>query len=150
MLLATYAGSPAVTLPPVFIAGLLFARTHHPIVGLALLFACAASAAAHLAKFVPRRVRPDTAYVQRMLFKTYSFPSGHAFTSLLLYGLAMYLGSMFLPSATVMAAAVGLFVPMVAVGFSRIYLGAHYVLDVLGGWALALGVLALIIIFMAG
>ena len=35
-----------------------------------------------------------------------------------------------------------------AVGYTRIYLGAHYLLDVVGGWVLGLSVVILLIYFI--
>jgi membrane-associated phospholipid phosphatase len=60
-----------------------------------------------------------------------SFPSGHAMTSLTVFGLLVILAGHRRPQA--IGAAV---VAVAAVGFSRLALGVHYVSDVLGGWLL--------------
>ncbi len=65
-----------------------------------------------------------------------SFPSGHAFTALVLYGLLAY----FIWHATdkrwLRATAIVFAVSTtLAVGFSRLYLGVHWLTDVLGGYA---------------
>ncbi|MFJ4183733.1 phosphatase PAP2 family protein [Kitasatospora sp. NPDC089509] len=72
----------------------------------------------------------------------FSFPSGHSFTAAVCAGLFALAVARVRPSATgaVVAGAVGF---AVAVGLSRIYLGVHWPLDVLGGWLLAAGWLAL-------
>ena len=66
----------------------------------------------------------------------YSFPSGHAFGSLVGVGVLMLV---FLPMVP-RRARVGVWVAAVAivlaVGFSRIALGVHFVSDVVGGWVL--------------
>ncbi|WP_457032139.1 phosphatase PAP2 family protein [Kitasatospora sp. P5_F3] len=66
----------------------------------------------------------------------YSFPSGHAFTSALCAGLLA------LALARRPGAVAALAVSAVAIGISRIYLGVHWPLDVLGSWLLAAGWLA--------
>jgi membrane-associated phospholipid phosphatase len=60
-----------------------------------------------------------------------SFPSGHAMTSLTVFGLLVILAGRRRPQA--IGAAI---VAVAAVGFSRLALGVHYVSDVLGGWLL--------------
>lgn len=60
-----------------------------------------------------------------------SFPSGHAMTSLTVFGLLVILAVHRRRAATVVAV-----VAVAAVGFSRLALGVHYLSDVLGGWLL--------------
>ena len=64
-----------------------------------------------------------------------SFPSGHSFTALVLYGLLAYLVWQITTHALPRAVAV-LFAlaATIGVGLSRIYLGVHWTTDVLGGW----------------
>ncbi len=66
-----------------------------------------------------------------------SFPSGHSMASIVTYGLLAYLLFLALHgrwkrSALVIVA----LVVVLAIGFSRIYLGAHYASDVVGGFAI--------------
>ncbi|WP_051732191.1 phosphatase PAP2 family protein [Kitasatospora phosalacinea] len=72
----------------------------------------------------------------------FSFPSGHAFTSALSAGLLAAAVSRARPSAT-RAAAAGAALFAAAIGFTRVFLGVHWPLDVLGGWLLAGGWLSL-------
>ncbi|MGZ5120186.1 MAG: phosphatase PAP2 family protein [Burkholderiales bacterium] len=78
---------------------------------------------------------------------TYSFPSGHTAGAMLFYGtLSAYLLSR-THSSRVRNASLALWFSMVIiVGFSRMYLGVHYLSDVLGGaaWSLAWLTLCLI------
>ena len=66
----------------------------------------------------------------------YSFPSGHSMGSLIGYGMLAYLVAHSVRRRGIdllVAACAGLLV--LAIGFSRLYLGAHYLSDVLAGFA---------------
>jgi undecaprenyl-diphosphatase len=70
---------------------------------------------------------------------SYSFPSGHAFSSLTFYGVLGAIASAGIESRfrkVVLWAAAAL-LPLL-IGFTRIYLGVHYPSDVLAGYASAL------------
>jgi undecaprenyl-diphosphatase len=84
-------------------------------------------------KLLFHRQRPEYAYVH---LDTYSFPSGHATGATAIYGVVIYLlvrnGAR---SARVLAAvAFAALIPLIA--FSRLYLEAHYLSDVLAGCSL--------------
>lgn len=67
---------------------------------------------------------------------TRSFPSGHSMGSLIGYGLLAYFLVLKLPRHWQRVAVAGLLALLVlAIGFSRIFMGAHYFSDVLGGFA---------------
>ncbi|WP_395298193.1 phosphatase PAP2 family protein [Kitasatospora hibisci] len=72
----------------------------------------------------------------------FSFPSGHAFTSAVSAGLLAMAVARARPTAA-RAAAAGAALFAVAIGLSRVYLGVHWPLDVLGSWLLAAGWLAI-------
>jgi membrane-associated phospholipid phosphatase len=82
------------------------------------------------------RPRPDTLYVSLMRFKTHSFPSGHAFGSFTAYGFISYLALVYSNGIRSAVFAGLLWLLIISVGISRVYLGAHYPTDVLGGWIL--------------
>ena len=66
----------------------------------------------------------------------YSFPSGHSMGSLIGYGMLAYLVAHSVRRRGIdllVAACAGVLV--LAIGFSRLYLGAHYLSDVLAGFA---------------
>jgi undecaprenyl-diphosphatase len=82
---------------------------------------------------------------------TYSFPSGHALFSICFYGMLAALLSTRLKSQfwrVVVWIFAGLLV--LAISFSRVYLGVHYVSDVLGGWAIALAWISVLRMFERG
>ena len=85
-------------------------------------------------KVIFRRPRPLTMYVDAMKFRSYSFPSGHAYASVLCFGLLIAI----MQSAG--SAVVGSFFGVAAIGMilligvSRVYLGAHFPTDVIAGW----------------
>lgn len=97
-----------------------------------------------LLKLILHRARPKNDYVRGMMFQTFSFPSGHAAGALVSYGLAAVVISARWPEYAVVAwicAAIIIFM----ISISRIYLGAHYASDIIGGWIVGLTGLLLII-----
>jgi undecaprenyl-diphosphatase len=93
-------------------------------------------------KAIVDRARPVVASPVVETPSNASFPSGHAMTALVTWGILLLVA---LPGVRHRArpwliAATALLV--VAVGFTRLALGVHYVSDVLAGWALGLGWLA--------
>jgi undecaprenyl-diphosphatase len=80
------------------------------------------------------RERPDVAWRLIDRPSDSSFPSGHAFCGLTFYGLlTLMLARGRPPRLRRVIVPVG-FTLALGVGLSRIYLGVHYPLDVLGGW----------------
>lgn len=75
---------------------------------------------------------------------TYSFPSGHAVASSVFYGMACVLVWRHARSRALRALAAAAAVTMVLlVGFSRVYLGAHHLSDVLAGTAVGVACVTL-------
>ncbi|XTR50923.1 phosphatase PAP2 family protein [Pseudarthrobacter sp. So.54] len=75
-----------------------------------------------------------------------SFPSGHSLNSVVIAGVVAYLIILRLQSArarVVTALLAGLFAA--TIGLSRVYLGHHWLTDVLAAWALGAAWLALVI-----
>lgn len=144
---ATYMGGPLIVLTmgaAGFIASLR--RGQHvftsAFVGAAIAFAINSGL-----KLVLRRRRPHNLRVTTLGIPSYSFPSGHAFGSLIFYGLFAYLDLRYLSHPLNYLLGVGLVSLIILVGLSRVYLGAHYPSDVAGGWILG-GLSLLLIVFL--
>lgn len=145
MLLVTALGEPIVIILVCLVVGGYEALYGDTTLGSVLLLACGASFLVLGLSFALRRSRPPTPFARAMPIKTYSFPSEHAFTSLIACGLVAYLCFTALPMLVWLFVAALLLAFAVAVGYSRIYLGAHFLLDVVAGWLLGAGVLALLL-----
>jgi membrane-associated phospholipid phosphatase len=80
--------------------------------------------------------RPRPHFEHPLVVETsYSFPSGQAMESLVVYGMLAYFATLTLRGEGKRAASVGgAAVLVVLIGSSRVYLGAHYVSDVVGGF----------------
>jgi membrane protein DedA with SNARE-associated domain/membrane-associated phospholipid phosphatase len=81
--------------------------------------------------------RPRPYFEHPLVLETsYSFPSGHAMESLVLYGILAYFAVLALRTwrrRTAIVFGAGLLVLLI--GFSRMYLGVHYFSDVVAGYA---------------
>ncbi len=84
-------------------------------------------------KLLFHRPRPEFAYVH---LDTYSFPSGHATGATAIYGVVIYLLVRDSRRTTRILTALGFAALIVLVAFSRLYLEAHYLSDVLAGCSL--------------
>ncbi|MCR1927676.1 phosphatase PAP2 family protein [Enterococcus gallinarum] len=103
------------------------------------------SAFAYLIKRIVRRERPnDHRLVEE---KDHSFPSAHAATSAALYGTVAMNMAFLLPPAVLPMSILAVLLSFM-IGFSRVYLGIHFLTDVIGGWFLGLAVAALITILL--
>jgi undecaprenyl-diphosphatase len=87
----------------------------------------------NLIKYSIRRIRPETSPIEDASW--YSFPSGHAMNSLVFYGVLLFLANRSIKNKKLLLVvniAAPIFVALV--GFSRVYLGAHYPTDVIAGF----------------
>jgi len=132
----TQMGAPPFLIAITLIVGWRFAaKGQARLAAVLALSTIGASAADESIKLLYHRPRPIAffGYDEPM---TYSFPSGHATTSICFYGLLAIIlaGSMkSLPLRRALWAAACVLVLLI--GFSRVYLGVHYPADVLGGYA---------------
>jgi membrane-associated phospholipid phosphatase len=81
--------------------------------------------------------RPRPYFIEPLLFESgYSFPSGHALESLVIYGMLAYFAVLALRTwRAKMAIVCGTAMLVLLIGFSRVYLGVHYFSDVAAGFA---------------
>ncbi len=83
-------------------------------------------------KLIFKRTRPDQWLFHKEI--GYSFPSGHATSTIVVFGgLLLFLWSTPGPRAFRLAATIGLAIWIVGIPWSRMALGAHYGTDVIGG-----------------
>lgn len=81
------------------------------------------------------RPRPALDPLETMPWYSYSFPSGHALNSFVCYSVLAYLASRAIRRPALRRTVIVLCAAIIlAVGFSRVYLGVHYPSDVLAGY----------------
>lgn len=102
----------------------------------------------HLIKEIVQRPRPPIEF--RMIQESsFSFPSGHAMTSVAFYGLIIYFVFKNVKNKKVRnTICITLSILIFLIGISRIYLGVHYASDVLAGFAFGIVYLVLYITFI--
>lgn len=108
-------------------------------IGLAVSLSIGLSALVNfIAKNIIQRTRPLEEF--RLIKESgFSFPSGHSITSMVFYGFLIYLVSEFVKNKKVKYVLTILFsILIVLIGLSRVYLGVHYITDILGGFTLGL------------
>jgi membrane-associated phospholipid phosphatase len=102
-------------------------------------------------KVMIHRPRPPVATALVQMPSSLSFPSGHALMSLVLFGV---LGFVFVKSLRVSVLRALLLLlaaaAVLAIGLSRIYLGVHWMTDVLGSWSLGAAWLILLLGLLLG
>ncbi len=141
--LITNLGDPIILVPLALIvcAALLRNNQRRTAFIIGILFA-GTGALTSLLKTIFERVRPDL-IVHKTIESSYSFPSGHASTSVIIALSVSYLFWQHRTLRPYMILGFGIYV--VLIGLSRLYLGVHYPTDILGGWLLASGWFALVL-----
>ncbi len=138
MFAVSWIGQPLVTIPFLCVVGV--GALAYGQIGLLVGASVAGFVFAFnsLVKLAIRRIRPRNRYTESMLLDTFSFPSGHAASSVVVFGLVGYLLMWSLPSPWEIIAAIGIGIFVGLIGISRVYLGAHYPTDVIAGWMIGL------------
>lgn len=100
-------------------------------------------------KHLVLRARPDVSL--RLIEESgYSFPSGHSVTSVIFYGLLLYLIQKNCKNEKIKAALSWICgILAVTIGPSRIYVGVHWPTDVLTGWCIGGSVLLVAILILS-
>ena len=143
----TWLASIVVIIPVALVVAVFFAWRRRRWGPLVLLTAAIAGAAASytLIKAAVGRPRPPPA-IWIGHFSGAAFPSGHATQSVACYAtLAFILGAGRSAWAKTALGSAAVLIALI-VGASRIYLGAHWLTDVLGGYALGTLLVAVIVI----
>jgi len=90
-----------------------------------------------LLKRLVERARPGLEIARIPVPESYSFPSGHALASFLFFGIAAFLFFIMARSARVkLLGWLACSLLALGVAFSRVYLGVHYVGDIIASWML--------------
>lgn len=130
----TVVGSPAFALAVASVVSLVLYHRRRLVDAAFLVLVLGGAELLNLVlKLAFHRPRPAVGFVH---LDTYSFPSGHAMISAATYGAFAFLGWSRLDSRrarTLMVLATVLLVALIS--FSRLYLGVHYLSDVLAGVA---------------
>jgi membrane-associated phospholipid phosphatase len=134
----TWLGSLEAVLIILFLAAVFFIYQKRYFYFAALAVSLTGSGlSVYFTKLFFRRERPlDLAYYQE---HTFSFPSGHATYAVSVFGLLFYLGLVEIKTtAGQIWWILGSLIFILLLGFSRIYLGVHFLTDVVGGYMLGL------------
>lgn len=137
MLVITYSGSYVLVGGLTCLTALSFFIHKHKFRILPLLIAVGGSAASvYFLKHIFYRARPLTEALY--LESSSSFPSGHATMAMALYGFIFWAVYKFdhHKIKKIFLIFLGILIPLV--GISRLYLGVHYLSDVLAGFAIGL------------
>ena len=90
-------------------------------------------------KLIFARERPDI--LRLVTENSYSFPSGHAMINMALYTVLIIYAYKFIKSKRIKyPLIIAMMLLVIAIGFTRIYLGVHYAGDIIGGWLLGFAI----------
>lgn len=142
---ASFIGQPLITIP--LAAGVIWYGVYrrNRRVAVAGIVALATFTLNSILKLLIQRDRPEMADL--LAIHSYSFPSGHASSTLVIFGLLAVIAWQVLPRLRGYIAVSMISLLIVLVGVSRIYLGVHYPTDVLAGWIVGgTGLLAILVL----
>lgn len=141
LIVTEFGGVAAVTVTSFLLFGyLLYKKNKYG----ALLLAVGVGGASlinYIAKVTFERARPEL-WSQLITETTYSFPSGHAAGS---SALAICIVALLWRTKWRIPAMIAAIVYIPLIGFSRMYLGVHYLTDVLAGWILSIAWVTIVI-----
>lgn len=135
MVIITHLGNPGVLVPLACIGIGWFCFRQKWTIAFFFAATCLGSAILTAAlKLAFGKQRPQL-WPQLITETTYSYPSGHALGSMVLYGLIAYLVAYHYPRYAGLVYGIAAFL-IGAIGFSRLYLGVHWPTDVLAGYGI--------------
>jgi undecaprenyl-diphosphatase len=102
--------------------------------GMLVLVTAGAQVLNDILKGVFHRSRPEAWASGILAVQQFSFPSGHAMISAAFYSYLAYVSWQLIRGSLRVVLVVGLSVLVILIGVSRIYLGAHYLSDVIAGY----------------
>lgn len=131
----SWIGSPFVLVPTVTLAvGLMWKMGRKDDALLVAAAALGGVALDEVMKLHFKRLRPEVPWAL-VHEHSFSFPSGHSVLAIVMYGVIVYKAENRLRSRLAKAALmVGAILMVAGIGFSRVYLGAHFPSDVVGGY----------------
>ncbi|HEX6938592.1 MAG TPA: phosphatase PAP2 family protein [Longimicrobiales bacterium] len=134
----TALGSPVVVATLVLVSSAFLWFTHRRVCAFLIWVATAGGLVLNVAlKLAFERPRPRVFEWRAHYATAYSFPSGHAMASMIIYVTLAYVIAELDPPAPMKRMAVVLAAAIIAlVGLSRLYLGVHYPTDILAGYAI--------------
>lgn len=137
MVFITFLGEPWVLMLLTIVLGLALIFQKHRLEALTLLVSSSGALGLNIwLKEIFTRSRPAL-WEQILDVKFYSFPSGHAMVSLVVYAVLAYgLALRFRHQQAIIV--LGSIALIAAIGFSRLYIGVHWPTDVIGGYAAGL------------
>ncbi|MEP0905576.1 phosphatase PAP2 family protein [Leptolyngbya subtilissima ST-M1] len=135
MLTFTRLGDPSTVVPLTCIGFIGLWLRPHRSVAIAFAINCIGGAVLSTGlKLLFGKARPAL-WPQIITETTYSFPSGHALGSMVLYGFSAYLLAQRFPKQKLIVYAGAIFL-IGGIGLSRLYLGVHWPTDVLAGYGI--------------
>lgn len=137
------ANIPLIVIGLGFVAWLFFTKRRKEAL-LVLLMLAAVTAGSEGVKQLVGRPRPDAGTADGIPGVVYSYPSGHVLEALTILGFVTLRVWRHVQSIAIrLAVAIAVVIDVVAVGFARMVLNAHFPTDVLGGALGAIGALGL-------
>lgn len=140
-IITTFGNTLNITLMVIFFAIILLLKKNYYSALFLIVDVSFISFLNHIIKQFIERPRPNVTHL--VYAGGYSFPSGHSASSMALFVSLIFIISM-LSNKPHIGINIILFLIPIIIGFTRIYLGVHYLSDVLAGWSYSLGLTILI------
>ena len=135
MLFITSIGDPKMVVPlTAIVLAILWFKRHRLAAKFFALDAAGGVALSYFLKLAFSKQRPQL-WESAITETTFSYPSGHALGSMVIYGFLSYVFATLYPRYAIAIYAFAVFM-IGSIGFSRLYLGVHWPTDILAGYAI--------------